>query len=395
MADGINKLVIAKKESVWGTKPSATGAQLFPRVTAAFQLEKDAYASNQINPSQQVRDSRHGTRRASGSLEGELMCGAFELFEAAALRADFGGSATTGAVAVIAFSNSSPAVTRSSGSFITNGFKRGMIVDISGAAQAANNGRALIVDVDATTMDLIQLDGTLYVTEAEGASVTIAMVGQRTYTPLTGHTDDSFSVEEWYGDSALSRITLGQQVNSMSVNVRPNSMATISFEFLGKDAEAPGGTQYFTSPNAVPAEGTMTAASGVLAINGLKTCQLTSFQMTVNNNITQESVIACEGIGAKSRGKVMVSGSFTAILSSDEFLDYFDQESEVDFNYVLTAQDGEAFGIYMPRLKVNSATVDDGEKVIIITVNFEALEYVGTDAGIENTTLQLSDTTLS
>lgn len=393
MADGINKLIALKKETTWGTKPSAGSAQLMPRVTGSFQLEKDAYASNSINPSQQVRDSRHGTRRATGSLEAELQGGAFELLQAAALRRDFTGSVTTGAVIVIEATTTG--YERSTGSFITDGFRAGMIVGVSGFTTAANNGRKIVTAVSATVLTARSIDGTALVIEAEGDTVTIALAGQRTFTPLTGHTDDSFSVEEWHEDIDLSRITLGQQVNVMGFNVSPNSMCTISFEFLGQDAEAPSGTRYFTSPTDVPAEGTMSAADGVALVAGVATCKLTSLQLSVNNNITQESVIACPGIGAKSRGKVMINGSFTAILDDDTYLDYFDQESEVSFSYTFNAQDGEAISLYAPRMKINSATVDDGEKVHIITCNFDMLEYVGSDTGIEKTTLIIQDTTLS
>ena len=70
-AQGINKLIVAKKELVaWGTKAVASGASYYRRVTGAFQLEKGTYASNEILPSQQTRDFRHGTRKASGSLSG-------------------------------------------------------------------------------------------------------------------------------------------------------------------------------------------------------------------------------------------------------------------------------------------------------------------------------------
>ncbi len=393
MADGVNKLIAAKKETFWGTKASAGSAQLFPRVTGAFQLEKDTYDSALINPSQQVRDSRHGTRKASGSLEGELMGSAFEMFVAAALRRDFTGAITTGAIIVIEATTTG--YERSTGSFIANGFKAGMIVDVTGFTTAANNGRKVITAVSALVLAARSLDDTALVNEIEGDTVTIALAGQRTFTPQTGHTDDSFTVEEWYSDISLSRITLGQQVNTMDIDSSPNSMVKLSFTFMGQNSEPATGVRYFTTPTDVPDEGTMSAPSGLAIIGGAATCKLTSFKLTENNGITQESVVFCAGMGAKSRAKVAVSGSFTAILEDEEYLNYFDEESEVPMSANFIAQDGEVVSLFMPRMKINSATIDDGEKVIIITCNFSALEYVGTDTGVEQTTLTFQDTTLS
>lgn len=395
MTDGINKLVAIKKETTWGTKASASGARLYPRTTGNFQIEKDTYASNSIRPSQQLSDSRHGTVRATGSLNDDLQCGAFDELMAAALRRDFDGGATTGSITDLTVSASAPNFTRGTGSFVTDGFEVGQIIKPASLTATADNSFAIVTSVTALQMNAAKVDKVAYTAESAGASVSIAQTGFETYTPQTGHTDDSFTVEEWHSAISLSSITLGQQVNSMNISVSPNSMATISFEFMGKNGEATTGTRYFTSPTAVAGEGSMSAPSGLLLINGVSSCRLTSFNCTVANNITQESVIACTGIGAKSRGKVMVSGSFSAILDDGVFQDYFYNESEIEFSYAFTAADGEVFNLYFPRMKIGATTTDDGEKVIIITSNFEALEYTTTTAGKVNTTLMISDSTLS
>lgn len=396
MADGISKIVIAKKETVWGTKPVATAAQLYPRVTGAFQLEKESYASNSIRPSQQTGDSRHGTRKSTGSLEGELQAGAFKEFQAAALRKDYAGTATTGVLTTI--SSTVGTLVRSTGSFITDGFRNGMIVNVTGfaAPATANNARYVVVDVVALTLTVRKVDQAAVpmVVKAAGDSVTIALAGKLTFTPQTGHTNDSFSIEEFHSDIPMSQITLGQQVNTMDLSLSPNGMVSHSFSFLGKDAEATSASQYFTSPTAVPATGTMSTADGLCLIAGLGVCTLSSFNLTVDNGITQEAVIACKGIGAKSRGKVKVSGSFNAILLDSTYIEYFNLEQEVTFSLTMNGTDGTTFSIFMPRLKINSATKDDGEKVIMLTVNFDALEYVGSNAAMEKTTLVLSDSTL-
>lgn len=398
MAQGVNKVVIAKKETSWGTKATNTGAQLYRRVTGSFQLEKDGYESGEINTSQQVKDFRHGSRRASGTLNGEISGGAYTDFIQAALRRDFTAGVTTGAVIVIAADETAGVskFVRSSGSFVTDGFKNGDVVNVSGFTDPANNGLFVVVGVSATDLTVEHFDeGGVLVTEAEGDSVTILVKGKNTYTPLTSHTDDSFTVEEFYDDDNISRTFLGMIVDTMAVNIAPNSMATIDFGFMGKNAEAPTGSQYFTNPTAQPSEGIYSGPDGLLILNGVASRKVTSLTLNVANGTTMEAVIGSVIQGAKSRGKVSVTGSLSAIFDSSAIFDYFDDETEISLTYALRSADGtEAFALHMDRVKVNSGTTDDGEKNIILSADFQALEYLGTADGATNTTLRVQDTTI-
>lgn len=393
-SQGINKLVVYKKEATWGTKPSNSSGIALRRVTGSFQLEKDTYASNEILTSQQVKDMRHGTRRSTGSLAGELSGNAYEDFIAAAVRKDFAAGGTTGAVITIA--STATTFVRSTGSFVTDGFHVGDVVDVSGFTDAGNNGLFLITGMTTTVLTVSALAGQTHGIEAEGDSVTIAVKGKKTYVPTSGHTDDSFTVEEWYSDTSISRTFLGQQVDTMSLSLQPNSMATIDFGFLGKDAETPTSSQYFTSPTAASGEGIYSAPDGYLFINGVANGVVTGLTINLANNITQEAVIGSNSIGAKSRGKVSVTVDGTAIFENDDILGYFDAETEVSLTYVLmSADNANAFAIYMPRVKIGSATTDDGEKVVILSFSATALEYTGAATGVQATTIQIQDTTLS
>lgn len=398
MAQGVNKIVTYKVESAWGTKATNTNGKTLRRVTGEFQLEKDTYASDEINVQQQIDDFRHGSRRASGSLSGELSGGAYEEFMAAALRQDFAAGATTGAVIVIAADETAgvSTFTRSTGSFVTDGFKAGDVISVSGFTDPANNGIFVVVSVVALTLTVEHFDedGAL-VTEAEGDSVTILAKGKKSYTPTSGHIDDSFTIEEWYADDSISRTFLGMLVDTMSINIAPNSMATVEFGFMGKNAEDPTGSQYFTSPTAAPTEGIYSGPDGLLLINGVANRKVTSLSLSLANGVTMEPVIGSVAQGAKSRGKVNVTGSITAIFDSATIFNYFDNETEVSVTYALRSADGtEAFGIHMPRVKFGSATTDDGEKVIVLSADFQALRDVSGSTTVESTTLRLQDTTL-
>lgn len=398
MAEGIQKLITYKKEVDWGVKPTNTGGQLLRRVTGSFQLEKEVYQSEEINSSQQVKDMRHGTRRATGSLSGEISGTAYADFIAAALRKDFATGVTTGAIATIAADEDTGTskYIRSAGSFVTDGFKVGDVVVVSGFTTAANNGLFVVVGVTATELTIEHFSETgALVDEVEGDTVTIAVKGKKTLVPQSNHTNDSFTVEEWHSDDSISRISLGQQVDSMSINVAPNSMATIEFGFLGKNAEPSTGSRYFAAPTAQPSEGIYSGPDGLLIINGVANRKVTSLSLSVANGITQEAVIGSNSIGAKSRGKVNVTGSLSAIFDSNTILNYFDNETEVSVTYALRSADGtDAFAVTMPRVKLGSGTNDDGEKVIILSADFTALERTDGSTVNDASTIAIQDTTL-
>lgn len=392
-SQGINKVVTYKKEVTWGTKPSSTGGQALRRVTGSFQLEKDTYASNEILTTQQVRDMRHGTRRSSGALSGELSGAAYADFIAAAVRKDFAAGGTTGSSTGLA--STATAVTRASGSFVTDGFKVGDVVNITGFVAAGNNGLFLVKTVAALTLTVAPLAGQTRVIESAGASVTVAVKGKKTYVPTSGHTDDSFTFEEWYADTSISRTFLGEQVDTMSLALQPNSLATIDFGFMGKDAEEATASQYFTSPTAITGNGIYSAPDGFLFINGVSNGVVTGLNINLANNIAQEAVIGSNSIGAKSRGKVSVTIDGSAIFEDTTVLNYFDAETEISITYVLMSADNtNAFSIHMPRVKVGSVSTDDGEKVVILSFSGAALEYTGATTGVEATTIQIQDTTL-
>src|SRR5690606_37284888 len=84
------------EETTFGTASSETG-QLLRRTQSTIDLTKDSYQSQEILPSQQVRDARHGIRRVPGNIRGELSPGAYPMLFEGLLRKAFvsGGSATS------------------------------------------------------------------------------------------------------------------------------------------------------------------------------------------------------------------------------------------------------------------------------------------------------------
>ena len=72
-------------ESTFGTQSGATG-QYLRRVSSTLALAKDILASNEVRPDQEQNDVRHGARRVTGAIQGELSRTTYDDLIAAALR---------------------------------------------------------------------------------------------------------------------------------------------------------------------------------------------------------------------------------------------------------------------------------------------------------------------
>jgi hypothetical protein len=72
--------------------------------------------------------------------------------------------------------------------------------------------------------------------------------------------------------------------------------------------------------------------------------------------------------GAKSRGdEVSVTIDGSAIFEDTTVLNYFDAGTRISITYVLMSADNtNTFSIHLPRVKVGSASTDDGESCYLV-----------------------------
>ena len=400
---GINKQVRYKKETTWGTLAGTTGGNVLRRVTAAFNLEKETYQSNEIRTDYQVQDMRHGVRTATGSLSAELSPGSYADFIAAAVAKNFAAGASAASVSyTIAASGSYWTVTRAAGSYLTDGFKVGDVIRITAAGgNAANTGKnLLILTLTATVATVMVLNGTAMVAEGPIASATIAVQGKKTFAPTSGHTDDSFTVEEFYADIAQSEVYTGMKVNTLGLSIPATGLVTADFGFVGKDLAQTGTTAYFTSPTAQSTTGIFAAVNGALLVNGTPVALVTDVSVNLNRNMQNATVVGSNSIADIFEGRILVDGTFSAYFQDGTFRDMFNNETEVSLVVAVTTSNDKAadfMTVVLPRIKVNSNSKDDGESGVVSSHNFMALlnSAGGTGTATEKTTIVIQDSAVA
>ena len=396
IAEGIRKQLGYKKETTFGTPAGATGGKLLRRVTANFNLTKETYQSEEIRTDYQVSDFRHGVRSVEGTVNGELSPGTYSDFLASAVARLFtAGSTATGVSLTIAGSGPTYTLTRGAGSYITDGFKIGDVVRITAGGVNANNlaKNLLVTNLTATVLTVIVLNGSTLTPEGPIATVTVAVFGKKTFAPLTGHVDESYTFEEWSADVPSSEVYCGCKVNTVGLQLPATGLTTIDFGFMGQDQGLVGTTQYFTAPTAQGTAGIFAAVNGALLVGGTVVALITGLSMNINRNLSMEPVVGSNIVPDIFEGRVVVDGEFTAFFSNTTFRNAFRDETETTLVVALTTSSDKSadfMTVVLPRIKINSDNRDDGEKGIVSTHSFQAL-LNSTNTLYDTTTITIQD----
>lgn len=405
IAAGVYKKISVKRQADLGVKSPAGAAgtaRYLRRVTSTLDLKKATYQSEEILASQQVRDMRHGVRSVAGSISGELSIGGYQQFFESVLRQNVVAAATTGALATIA-ANAAGTFTRTGGSYITDGFKIGDVVRVSGytTTGVANNAKnAIIIALTATVMTLRALDGSAFATKAAGDNVTIAVVGKKTFVPQANHARHYYTIEHWFSDVAQSEQFSDCIIGGANISLPATGMAKVEFPIMGLDMQT-GVAEYFTTPANAATGAIVAAVNGVLVVNGNVVAVITGLEIKINGNYSAIGGIVGSNVDPDILpGVVAVDGSVSALFLDATLRDLFLSEGEASIAVALTgsnAANADFIAFNMPRCKFTDATKDDGKGVLTQTLPFVALENVAGGAGqaTEATTISIQDSTFA
>lgn len=401
ISKGTAKVVAYKKETTWGTAAGASGGKQVRRVTADFNLTKETYESNEIRTDRQLADFRHGVRSADGTLSGELSPNSYSDFMQSLVAKDFASvSAVTGISATIAAGTGTLwTITRAAGDWLSNGLKVGSVIRLTGAGLATTNvGKNLLIVSMTTTIITVQvLNGSTLTAEGPIASVTATVVGKQTIVPATGHTEDSYTIEQWFQDIAQSEVFTGMRVGSMNLQLPATGLTTVDFNFMGKDLTTKGTTQYFSSPTAQGTNGIFAAVNGAMIVNGAPVALVTSADFTVERAMENATAVGSNSVAEIFLGRIRVTGNLSVYFQDATFRNYFDDETPVSIVFALTTgseANADFLTFTLPKVKLGSFQKDDGELGLVASTSFQALLNADTTAGLPATTIQIQDSTL-
>lgn len=378
VAQGINKKTVYKKQTGLGANATGGGGQIVRRTSSVFQAPLDTFESNEIVSHQQSTGVGLGVIKPAGKIDGLLSPGTYGTLLASLLRKDMAtGVALTGLTVTVAASGQNWTLTRSAGSFLTDGVKVGDVGRLTaGAFNALNSQKNLqVLAVTALALTVKPLNGSAMFAESAVTAATFAVVGKKSLVPATGHTNDYYTFEEWYPDLGRSEVYNDQQIAQAALSLPATGNATISLDTVGRTRTL-GAAQVLTAPAAETLTDVLTAVNGAILVNGAQVANVTGAQITINGNTAHsDAVVGANVVDDLQRGRIAVSGSFTAKFDSVTLQTILDGRSTTSL--VLTiAEDNtpnaDFMVINMPMIKLTGDTPDDGEKAIIRTYAFTA-----------------------
>lgn len=379
VAQGINKIVSIKAQTGLGVPASGTGAQTMRRKTSVSKKSRATYTNDEIVQHQQSTGVNLGTASTSWDFDGLLSPGTYAAPIAGLLRKDFVAGASTAAAALtIAGTGPAYTVTRGTGSYLTDGIKIGDVVTLGGGTfNAANAGNNLLVTgLNATVANVVALNGSALVAEGPIASGVMTVAGKKTMVPTSGHTDKLFTIEEWYGDISRSELLPDIRIGQCDIGLPASGNATIKLASQGLGVRTRSNAQVLTTPTAATATPVLTAVRGVVLANGVPQTGITSISLTIKANLNAIGPVVGSNFNPDmSRGRVEVSGTFSALFDGFTLGTLYDNETVTSLVAVMAADTTNGAGfvaINLSAIKLTDDAPDDGEKAIMRTYPFTA-----------------------
>ena len=382
LQSNVNVGIAYAKESTFATPATASAGKYIRRVSSSLALTKDTFASNEVRTDQQIADMRHGLRKITGGIEGELSWQTYDDWFESLLRGTWTNGVSlsqTGLTSVTA-SVSAKTFTFGGGDPVALGLRIGDVIRFGTVAAAINGKNYRIVGFGGTT------NRTVTVSPAPGVDVgtavttfTVAVQGKKV---VPGTNKDSYTIEQIYLDLDVSERYVGCRIGSAKVNLQPTGMATVSWDVLGDDGTNMTGASspYFTTIAAAPSTGIFAGVSGSLRFAGAERAVVTGLDLQIDNNLSSQAVVGAATAPEIFYGRMVVTGNVSVYVEDSSLLDAFVNESEVDITAQLElplasgATAPEFLVFNMQRVKLSGASKSIGpDGGVIATFPFQSL----------------------
>ena len=217
-----------------------------------------------------------------------------------------------------------------------------------------------------------------------------------TYIPATGHTSDSFTFEDWWGDLGAGAGVLfnGCKVESIEFDIKGDDSTPvgISIGFVGKDG-AELSTRYFTAPTSLTQSAKITALNGALKADGVDAI-ITDAKIKIKVDSKAAAVVGQNSTPDICLGSVEVSGSLSAYFTDTSLRakSLADAPMSLAIRLDVSREDvmSDYVTIILPAVKLSLPKINDGDTCLQTDIDFTAFPAVY--GSVPATTLIIQDT---
>ncbi|MBM2883911.1 hypothetical protein JFK97_05865 [Chromobacterium phragmitis] len=368
-------------ETSQGVLPASPAFKVKRITSLKPQFQRDALKSDELNVSRQVLSMRLGMYKTNYQFDGNLLLGGWDDELACAMDNSWVGGPTFSGSAAIA--GAAGTVTRTAGSWITDGFMAGMWVKLSGFTAGANN--ASIAQINAVTAQTLTLtvispSGGALVDEAAAAGRSVSVIGKYLTVGLATSLPGSMAIEHYIPGNGVYELFTGMCVDKMTISAKPNEMVKVSFDFVGLNSvqgTVANGTTYPAAPTNAP----MDAFSAPLYIGGQPVGNITSMTLNLQNGRkAADGVLGSKVAPAIIEGTNEVTIDFTAYFSDQALVQAFRNETNVAIDLPFFDVNGVDFiKLRMGNVKILSADEDIKLNAgVLLNIKAQALADPGT-----------------
>lgn len=402
IGQGIYKQVVIKKQTGLGAAASGIGGQIIRRESSTNKLSIASFDNNELASHQQDTGKTHGLRSVELNLSGVLSPNTYSLMLGSLVRKDFAATAAlTGLSLAIAGSAGTYTLT-GTGLLVSGGFKVGDIVkftagtDLPTELAPAKNKNLLITAITNTVITVKTLNGGTITAAPTVTAATLALVGKKTLAPITGHTKDYYTIEDWHSDLSRSELFKDVMIGKAAVGLPSTGNATIQLSGVGIDRTL-GATQVLTSPTVETTTLPLSAVNGILIVNGSAVTNVTGIQLNIDGKVSSMGAVIGTNVAPDiQRGIISVSGSFTALFQDTALQAAFEAGTQINLIAIVQNDltDSAPFVTFsMSNIMLDSDDKDDGDKGIVRSYSFTARINPNGGAALanDNTIISIQD----
>lgn len=296
-----------------------------------FRPTKGVIPNREIRRDGMRSRGRHGTRSWSATRATQLAVGDQDTLLEALLRGTWAAALAITQATMTSITTTTTTIVAAGGSWITQGVRRGGMVQLTGHSTAANNGKWFRV-VDVTTSTITVPTGSLVADAAPDATFTLTFA--RTLIQGDPPVERYFTWDRHLLDHDLSYVFSDAKITGLQLAMEPDATIMATFEFMGRDwtTATAGSAPTLTSPTfktSLP----LVMADGFIRINGVDYADLSSFNLSFTAAGSAPSVLALTTPDI-FLGNAEVAGSITGLKKDNVFFDAFNAETQVEFHLV-------------------------------------------------------------
>lgn len=368
-SSGAQRDLFYVKETSFGEGPETLDMTEVRNTEDSISLVRDSFVSDERRGDRGVHDMRLGNKQPAGDISFEFSYGAFDDFLMAALGASAWEAPYSDLSVDVTVVASTKTFTRATGSWLADGVTVGDTITITSLTTTEDNVTAKVTEVTETTLVLGDATGLADIAVAE-----TGVFNTNTAIIKKGDTVHSFKVEKVFSDVSEYQLYSGGVVNSLSLDISPNSMITGSFSMLFKDSENQG-SAFHNDVTDVTDNPPFDAFTGYIKEGGVTTAETASLSISLENGFERNFVLMNSTCPQMTSGKSNATGSVTLYFANSTVYDKFVNETESSIELQLVDQLGNAYVIKLPRIKYSSAdTPVSSDAAIINTMNYQALD---------------------